>query len=120
MARAGIASDGFCEVDASFMRAATQRRLDAAMLVTEGNLQVEDPFAVAIEAEMTRFDDPGMYRTHRDLVYFRAFDLKKRDVLDRGAVGKPHRFEPGMTFRKNTVLFVELALEVMRRRAMRR
>src|SRR6185295_16720771 len=52
VARAGIPRNGFGEMDASSVRAAMQRGLDAAMLVAERDLQVEDPLAVAIEAEM--------------------------------------------------------------------
>src|SRR3954470_19119849 len=70
---------------------------------------------------MTRLDDARMHRAHRHLVHLRTAHLKERYVLDRfPAVREAHRFQPGMTFRKDAVLLVNLALEVMRRRAIRR
>ena len=50
--------------------------LNAPVLKAEGNLQVEDLFAVALEAEMPRFDDAGVNRTDRHLVNLFALNLK--------------------------------------------
>ena len=111
----GIAGDRLGEMDASLVRAAAQRRLDAAMLVAERDFEMEDALAVAIEAEMPGLDDPGMHRADRDLVDLRAGDLEEIDVLDRRAAARePHRLEPGVTLRADAALLVDFALEVMR------
>ncbi len=58
-----------------------QLPLDAAVLVAEGDFQMHDLFAVALEAEMSRFDHPGMHRTDRHLVHL--FPLDPVELLHR-------------------------------------
>ena len=48
--------------------------LDAAVLVAQGDLQVEHLLAVALEAEVARLDDPGVDRADRHLVDLLALD----------------------------------------------
>ena len=64
-------------VDRPLVRAADQRPLDPAVLVAERDLQVKDLLAVALEAEMPRFDDAGVNGTDRDLVDLLPFDAVK-------------------------------------------
>jgi hypothetical protein len=45
-----------------------QKLLDAAVLVAQLNLQVQDPLADAVEPEMARFDHSGMHRPHGHFV----------------------------------------------------
>ena len=85
--------------------------LDAAVLVAQRDLQVEDVLAVALEAEMARLDHPGMDRPHRDLVDLRALDpeevghARQDRIRGRSAPGvpagpvrsvEPDGLEPGM------------------------
>ncbi len=44
------------------------------MLEAQGDLEVEDLFAVALEAEMARLDDARVDRSHGHFVDFFAFD----------------------------------------------
>ena len=55
-------------------RAADEHALDAAVLVAERDLQVEDLLAVALKAEVPRLDDPGVDRADRHLVDLLALD----------------------------------------------
>ena len=48
--------------------------LNAAMLVTQLYLEIQDLLSVALKTEMTRLDDSRMYRAHRHLVHFLALD----------------------------------------------
>ena len=43
------------------------------MLIAQGDFQVIDGLAVALEAEVARLDDSGMHRADRDLVDLLAF-----------------------------------------------
>ena len=76
----------FHDVERSFVRPADEGPLDAAMLIAERDLQVEDLLAMALEAEMPGLDDPGVNRADRDLMNFLAFDSKEvGDADQRGA-----------------------------------
>ena len=66
----------------ALVRPADQRALDAAVLVAERDLQVEDLLAVALEAEVARLDDAGVHRADRDLV-----DLLALDPVEVGHAG---------------------------------
>ena len=61
-----------------------QQPFDAAMLIPEGNLQVQNFLAVALKAEMPRFDDARMDRPNRYLVYLLAFHAVERIVAGDG------------------------------------
>ena len=135
MADRGVAGHVFHQVNGALVRPADQGPLDAAMLVAERDLQVEDLLAVALEAEMPRLDDAGVNRADRDLVDLLAFDPEKvGDADDRGLARLPaprvvagavramkaNRLEPGMAFGTDPVLLGELPLEEVDLRAVGR
>ena len=68
------------------VRAASERRLHAAMLIAERDLQVQHFFAGALEAEMARLDDAGVDRADRDFVNLAAIHAKEFAVGGRIAV----------------------------------
>ena len=90
----------------------SSRFFNAPVLVAQLDLQIQHPFADAVEAEMARFDHAGMHRTDGHLVDFipgnRIIVVSARDVfgvvvaeciVDTAAVGVvAHHFEPRMTF----------------------
>src|SRR5438067_12073288 len=80
MAGGGIAGDRLCEIDAALVGPTAQRLLDAAMLISEGDFEMEDALAVTVEAKMSRLDDPGMHRANRDLMDLGPSDLNEIDV----------------------------------------
>ena len=55
-------------------RAADHRLLDAAVLIAQGDLEVEDALAVALEAEVAGLDDARMHRPDGHLVDLLALD----------------------------------------------
>src|SRR5260370_20877236 len=71
MTGGGIAGDRFGEVDAALVGATKQSLLDPAVLITERDFQMEDALAVAAEAKIPGFDDPGMHRADRHFVDLR-------------------------------------------------
>jgi hypothetical protein len=90
-----------------------QPRLDAAVLVAELDLEVDDALADAVEPERAGLDHAGVDRPDRDRV-----DLLAGDVVvgvgghrDRRAPGVAHRLEPRVVRDPDAVLLVELALE---------
>src|SRR5439155_17063555 len=108
------------EVKAALVGAAAQRALDAAVLVPERDFQMYDPLAVAVEAEMARLDDPGMHRPDGHLMDLGAVNREELGIADRWAAGREaYRLQPGVASRLDAVLLVNLALEMMRRRALR-
>ena len=54
-----------------------QRSLDAAVLVSQRDLEVIDIFTVALESEMARFDNACMNGPDGDLMDFRSVHLEK-------------------------------------------
>src|SRR5207247_2469924 len=75
------------------VRAAHQGALDAAVLVAERDLEVEDVLAVALEAEVAGLDDAGVHGTDGDLVHLLALDAVEVGDADGGA-RVAHRLEP--------------------------
>ena len=63
------------------------RRSTPAVLVAEDDLEGEDVLAVALEAEVTRLDDAGVHRPHRDLVDLLALHAEERVVAGDGGWG---------------------------------
>src|SRR5438128_22536 len=117
----GVAGNCLRKIQAAPVRSAAQCPFDAAVLVAERDLQMDHPLAMAVEAEMAGLDDPGMHRTDRNLVDLGAGDREELSLADRRAARREtHWFQPRMSLRLDAVLFVDLALEVMRRRAIRR
>src|SRR4029450_5409272 len=110
------------------VRRARQRPLAPAVLLPTRDLEVKHPLAVALEAEVARFDDAGVHRPHRDLVYIRT--LHGGEIGPAGGVlrvtvrpegrgtavrrMKANWFEPGMALRLHTPLFANLAFEPVR------
>ena len=94
-----VAGHGFHRVDRALVRPADQRPLDAAVLIAQRDLQVEDLFAVALEAEMPRLDDAGVDRADRDLVDLLPLDAEEVGDADRPASrpasGPRHRGRDG-------------------------
>ena len=61
-----------------------QGSLHPAMLVTEGDLQVEDRLPVALEPEVSRLDHSRMDRAHGHFVDFFPLDAKELRFADFG------------------------------------
>ena len=61
--------------------------LHALVHVAEALLQAQHLLADHREAEVARLDDPGMYRTDRDLVNAVAFDVHERIVVGKSVGG---------------------------------
>ena len=72
-------------MDRPLVRPADERSLDAAVLIAERDLQVEDLLAVALEAEVPRLDDAGVNRADRDLVDLLSLDAVEVRDADRPA-----------------------------------
>jgi hypothetical protein len=71
---------------------------------------------VAIEAEMSGFDDAGMHRADRDFVDLLAGYGKEIGLAARGAARrKADGLQPGMTHRLDAELLENFALKIMRR-----
>src|SRR5260370_18233520 len=91
---------------------------DAAVQLAEGDIEMEDPNAVTVEAEMPRLDDPGMDRADRDLMHLGTGNLEEIGIADRRAAGREaHRLQPGVPLRPQAAALEDLALEIMRPRA---
>jgi hypothetical protein len=117
------------------MRTAHHFLLDAAMLVTERDLQMEHRLAMALEPKAARLDHARVNRADRDFVHLIALDFEiihhagqnrgaRRAVpgIFVGAIGamKTNRLEPGMAFRFDGPLLGDLAFKQVRLRAVGR
>src|SRR6185369_3893668 len=132
MADAGISCNSFHLVHGLRVRSSRQGLFNAAMLETEGDLQTEDLFAMALEAEMPRLDDPGVNRPDRHFVDLFPLDpvirhdtrqkpvsvkiVPKGVFLAEGTV-EPDRLQPGVPLRREGALFGNLPLEQLQLRA---
>ena len=122
MTDARISGYVFDKVDKAGRRCAGQESFNASMLKAKLYLQMEDIFAVALEAEMPRLDDTGMHRTNRYFMHFLPFCHKvvcfrRTGAFAPGIVGwraEAHGFEPGMPNGADTPCFKQFALEQMR------
>src|SRR5260370_27203195 len=116
-----VSDNGFSEMSSSAVRAALQRPLDPAVLVSERDFEMDDLFAVAIETKMPGLDDPGVDRSYRDFVDFRAGHREEIRFPDGGAGGREaNRLQPGMALRIDAPLLIDLALKMVRRWAVHR
>ncbi len=79
-------------------------RSNPAMLIAEGDLQVEDVLAVALETEVPRLDDTGVHRPDGDLVDLMAVDAEEfgGDRRDGGLDQLGRRPRPGIMSRRDT------------------
>src|SRR5262249_23800330 len=128
-----ITGHRFHRVDGAFVRPAGDRSLGTAVLIAQGDLQVEDLFTVALKTKIAWFDDAGVNGTYRDFVDFVPFNaVEIRDASDRlrtgracpgivtGTIGrmKTDRLEPRMPLGKHPKLLGDLALEEMHLRTL--
>ena len=74
-------------MDGALVGTADQGLLDAAVLIAEGYLEVEDPLAVALEAEMAGLDDARVHGADRHLVDLLALDPIEIHDSDRARAG---------------------------------
>jgi hypothetical protein len=122
-------------VKRAFSRPTDLCPLDASVLIPERDLQVKNLFTMALEAEMPRFDDAGMYGTNSHLVDLLPLDtVEIRDANNRSLVRLPAPrivarpigrveadwLQPGMALRTNAVLLGDFSLEQMDLGAVRR
>ena len=125
---AGVARQRLRIVDRAQAGSPDQRVLDPAVLIAEGDLEMEDVLAVALEAEVPGLDDPGVDRADRHLVDLVALHaVEVRDADQRGFTVRRHerlmagplraleanRLEPRVAARAQTELLGDLALEQM-------
>ena len=130
-----VSGEGLGIVDAALVRTSDQGALDAAVLVAERYLEVEDLLAVALEPEVPRLDDAGVHGPHGYLVHLVALDAVEVHHTDHGrlvvtsvprvvarAAGSHEAdgLEPGMAARDSAPLFCDLALEEVYLRALGR
>jgi hypothetical protein len=87
--------------------------LDAAVLVAEGDFEVEDFLAGALETKMAGLDDAGVHRADGDLVNLAAVDAEELAHGGRGAGAAADGFEPRVAVGNEAVLLPDLALEEM-------
>ena len=87
--------------------------LEAAVLVEEARVEVEDPLADEVEAEVPRLDHAGVDRADRDLVRVAALD-RHRPACDVEVV-VDERAERLVTLEAHAVEIVRLALVPARR-----
>ena len=81
MANHRVAGNGFGDQHCPRAIRRLQQPLYPAMLVAQHDLQLQDPLAVRLQAKVSRFDDPGVHRTHRDLVNLAPSDPLEGIVL---------------------------------------
>jgi len=70
MCNSAVSRQRFHIWDRPFIRTTQQSLFDPAVLVSEGNFQVQHFLAVALEPEVPRFNHSGVDRTDRYLVCF--------------------------------------------------
>ena len=126
VADGGVAGKRFHVMDGARMGAAGKRAFDAAMLIAEGDFQVQNFFAVALEAEMAGLDDAGMDGADGDFVGLPAGNAE--EIADGGRDGRgwvalpgvaagtigwmvAQRFEPRVAGGDNAPLLGNFALE---------
>jgi hypothetical protein len=125
----GVARERLRIVDGALARSADHRPLDAAVLVAERDLEMEDVLAVALEAEVPGLDHAGVNGPDGHFVHFVALDAVEVRDSDRGALaarpGKrltagavraviADRLEPRMAERAQSELLGDLAFEQVR------
>ena len=70
---------------------------------------------------MPGLDDAGVNRSDRDFMDFGAGDREEIGLADGGAAGREaNRLQPGVALRIDAPLLMDLALEMVRRGAVRR
>ena len=120
MADGRVAGHGFNLAHRRAMRPSRQRLFRAAMLITERNFQMQHFLAVALKTKMARLNYAGVNRPDGDFVNFTARHFKKFPVCRMVVFLPAHGFQPRMTFRHQSVLLPNFALEQMRLRLQQR
>ncbi len=100
-----VAGDCFHLVDRCAVGAAWQRFFHTAMLVTQGNLQVQNVLPCALESEMSRFDNARVDRANSNFMNFTTVDAKELAIGGCVAIPASHRLEPRMPVRFEAMLF---------------
>ena len=130
MSGGAVAGQRLRVVDRARIGAAQHRPFHSAMLVAQGDFQVVDRLAVALEAEMAGLDDAGVDRAdghfmdlvarHLEEVGHAALQItltpcpspiRPSTACRRGEIGKADRLQPGMTERPNVPLLEDFAFE---------
>ena len=78
-----VTRHGFHLAHGRGMRPAGQGFLNTAMLIAQGDLQMEHFLARTLEPEVPRLDDAGMDRADRDFVYLTTVHAEKL-IVGRG------------------------------------
>ena len=97
MSGGAVAGKRLRVVDRARVGAAEHRPFHAAMLVAQGDFQMVDRLAVALEAEMARLDDAGMDRADGHFMDLLARHLEEVGHAAGLRAGKANRLQPGMT-----------------------
>ena len=85
---------------------------NAAMMVAKRDFQMINMFAMALEPEMSRFDNSGVNRSNGYFVNVFAFDaVEVASAGQDGCVRVTQRFKPRMTFRFQPELFSDFPFE---------
>ena len=93
------------------MRTAGERLFDAAVLVAEGDLEMQYLLASTLKTEVARLDHARMHGTDGNLVDLASIDAKEVAVRGRVAIRAPYGLEPRMALGCEAVLLPDLALE---------
>jgi len=98
------------------MRPASQRLLDAAVLVTKSNFKMQNFLAITLKAEMAWLNHSRMNRADSYFVNFPAIHTEKFRDRRCVAIVPADWFKPRMALRLQAILFPDLAFEEMRLR----
>ena len=109
----GVAGDGFHLAHCGTVRAARKGFLDASMLVAEGDLEMDDFLAGALEAEVAGLNDAGVNGADGDFVDFAAINLKEIAEDWGVAAGATDGLKPRMALRDEGMLLPKFAFEEM-------
>ena len=90
----GVARQRLRVVDRALVGPAEQRLLDAAVLIAERDLEMEDVLAVALEAEVPGLDDPGVDGADGHLVHLVALDAVEVRHADQRRLRRRARRRP--------------------------
>ena len=126
MTNSGVAGNRFHPADCIRIWCPDQSGFDPPVLIAERNFQMGNLFPPALEAEMPRLDDPGMYRPngnfvdllaiHPEVIHNARQQISSNGTytgfhaLFKGAL-ESYRLEPRMSFRVKSALFGNFSFE---------
>ena len=119
VAHAGVPGHAFHERGITQVGAAGQHLFHAAVLEAQADLQIEHVLAVALEAEVTGFDDARMHGAHGHFVDLAAFHAvvvalgRAGAFRARGGRGVAHGLEPGVALGHDAPGLADLTLEAL-------